>query len=254
MGNNVLVRSDGKLVHAVGHANAPNDPLNDSRVWKMGSLCFIGAWDPQSEDYVWQAGERTEISPKHSARGLMEPEVAELANGRIAVVWRGSTHGWDGTVAELPARKFYSISTDGGQTLSDPAVWQYDDGSDFYSPSSIHRMIRHSLTGKLYWIGNISSTPPVGNLPRYPLIIAEVDEDNFSLKKHSVTVIDTRQADDPVELQLSNFNVLENRETHDIEVCLTRWVPRRSGVEGDVYRYTITLSEVAEPNRRSRRR
>jgi hypothetical protein len=77
IGNNVLIRSDGKLVHAVGHANAPNDPLNDSRVWKMGSLCFIGAWDPQSEDYLWQAGERTEISPNGSPTALPEPPAGE---------------------------------------------------------------------------------------------------------------------------------------------------------------------------------
>ena len=90
----------------------------------------------------------------------MEPEVAELADGRLLVVWRGSTHGWDGSVAKVPGRKFFSVSSDGGRTLTPPAVWKYDDGSDFYSPSSIHRMIRHGVSGKLYWLGNICSTPP----------------------------------------------------------------------------------------------
>jgi hypothetical protein len=33
-------------------------------------------------------------------------------------------------------------------------------------------MIRDSVTGKLYWIGNICAAPPSGNSPRYPLVIA----------------------------------------------------------------------------------
>jgi hypothetical protein len=30
-----------------------------------------------------------EISPGVSSRGLMEPEVAELKDGRVLVIWRG---------------------------------------------------------------------------------------------------------------------------------------------------------------------
>ena len=147
----------------------------------MGSVVFLARWNADRKDYDWTPAARVEISPEHSARGLMEPEVAELKDGRLLVVWRGSTHGWDGSVAKLPGRKFFSVSTDGGRTLTPPAVWKYDDGSDFYSPSSIHRMIRHSVTGKLYWLGNISPTPPSGNSPRYPLVIAEVDEAKAAL-------------------------------------------------------------------------
>ena len=240
IGNNVLIRSDGKLVFAVGHANDPNDPQNDSRAWKMASLCFEGTWDAQSQDYVWAAGERVAISPTVSSRGLMEPQVAELKDGRIAVVWRGSN------TSSTPGHKWFGTSTDGGLTLSEVGELKYDDGSQFYSPSSISQILRHSLTDKLYWVGNISPTPPSGNSPRYPLVIAEIDENNFSLKKDSVTVIDTRLAGDSSALQLSNFSLLENRETHDIEVYLTRWVPQDGG---DVYRYTITLSDVPEPPR-----
>src|SRR5439155_6376799 len=106
--------------------------------------------------FEWSAGARVEISPEVSARGLMEPEIAELTDGRLLVVWRGSTEGWDHTVARIPGRKFHSLSSDGGRTLSPPREWAYDDGSAFFSPSSFHRMIRHSVSGKLYWLGNIS--------------------------------------------------------------------------------------------------
>ena len=44
-------------------------------------------------------------------------------------------------------------------------------------------MIRHSVSGKLYWLGNISPAPPRENSPRYPLVNAEVDEQKAALKK-----------------------------------------------------------------------
>src|SRR5262249_31952274 len=49
-GNNILVHSNGTLITACASANAPNDPENDSRPWRMGSLCFIGRWDGGKKD------------------------------------------------------------------------------------------------------------------------------------------------------------------------------------------------------------
>src|SRR5262249_20864858 len=89
-GNNLLRPSHCTLIHGVGHANATDDPDNDQRPWKMGSLCFIGRWNVQTKDYDWQAGQRVRVAPDRSSRGLMEPEVAELSDGRVLVVWRGS--------------------------------------------------------------------------------------------------------------------------------------------------------------------
>jgi len=242
-GNNILVRRDGTLAVCLAHANAPGDPKNDQRPWRMGSVLFLGRWNAAAEDYEWTAGARVEISPDHSARGLMEPEVAELQDGRLLVVWRGSTHCWDGTVAKLPGRKFFSISTDGGRTLSAPAEWKYDDGSSFYSPSSIHRLLRHSVTGRLYWLGNISATPPRGNSPRYPLIIAEVDEAKAALKRNTVTAIDDRRPGQG-DIQFSNFSLLENRETHELELHLTTYGQEPNPADwatADNYKYTLTL-------------
>jgi hypothetical protein len=244
LGNNLLVRADGTILHVLAHANAPGDPGNNQRPWRMGSVLFQGRWNAQREDYDWVPGARVEISPEHSARGLMEPEVAELEDGRLLVVWRGSTHGWDGSVAKLPGRKFFSVSSDGGRTLTPPAVWTYDDGSDFYSPSSIHRMIRHSVTGKLYWLGNVSATPPRGNSPRYPLVIAEVDEAKVALKKGTVSVIDDRQPGQGQDIQFSNFSLLEDRETHLLELHLTTYGQEPDPADwatADSYKYFLKL-------------
>ncbi len=249
VGSNILVRSDGTLVHCVAHANAPGDVKNNERPWRMGSVLFLGKWNQQEQDYDWSPGARVEILPEHSARGLMEPEVAELRDGRLLVVWRGSTHGWDGTVAKLPGHKFFSISSDGGQTLSPPAVWTYSDGTSFYSPSSYHRMIRHSATGKLYWLGNICPDPPKGNSPRHPLVIAEVDEDRGALRKPTVTAIDDRQPGQG-DIQFSNFSLLENRETHALELSLTTYGQEPDANDwatADSYHYTLALVEAAPP-------
>jgi hypothetical protein len=242
-GNNILLRSNGTLVVCLAHANAPGDPKNNSRPWRMGSICFLGEWDGAAKDYEWRAGAPVEISPEVSARGLMEPEVAELKDGRLLVVWRGSTQGWDGTIAKTPGRKFHSLSTDGGRTLSPPHEWKYDDGSSFYSPSSFHRMIRHRVTGKLYWLGNISATPPSGNSPRYPLVIAEVDEDKVALKRGAVTAIDDRQFGQG-DIQFSNFPLIEDRVTHDLILHVTTYGQEpdpKDWATAENFRYTLTI-------------
>ncbi|MBX7256727.1 MAG: glycoside hydrolase [Candidatus Hydrogenedentes bacterium] len=244
IGSNIEVLPDGTLLHCVAHANAPGDPKNNERIWRMGSVMFSGVWDDAAQDFVWTAGAHVEINPEMSARGLMEPEVVQLKDGRILVVWRGSTEGWDGTKATIPGRKFFSVSTDGGKTLTAPGEWKYDDGTSFYSPSSFHRMIRHSVTGKLYWFGNITPEPPAGNMPRYPLVIAEVDEEKAALKKSTVTVVDDRQPDQGKDIQFSNFSLLEDRETHALELYMTLYGqfadPAEKGA-GDCYKYVLTI-------------
>jgi hypothetical protein len=243
-GNNILLQPNGTLVHCLAHANAPGDPQNLKRPWKMGSLTLVGRWDAAAGDYQWTPGQRVEIAPELSARGLMEPEVAELRGGRVLVVWRASNAGWDGSRAKIPGCKFFSLSSDAGRTLTPPAVWNYDDGTSFYSPSSFHRMIRHSVTGKLYWIGNISATPPEGNSPRYPLVIAEVDESTGALRRNTVTAIDDRRPEQGPAIQFSNFSLLEDRESHALELHLTTYGQERDPADwasADNYKYILTI-------------
>jgi hypothetical protein len=234
--NSLLPMRDGSLVAFVCHANAPHDAENERRAWRLASLCFVGRWDAGIEDYQWRAGRRVEISGDLTTRGLMEPEPAQLTDGRVLVVWRGSD------TPQTPGRKWYAVSHDGGLTLSDVREWKYDDGSAFYSPSSYHRMFRHTVTNKLYWVGNICANPPSGNSPRYPLVIAEVDETIPALKKKTVSVVDDRQADQPAAIQFSNFSFLEDRETHRIEMQLTTYGQDSASVyTADNWKYFVTL-------------
>ena len=185
-----------------------------------------GEWSPSTQQH---------ISPERSSRGLLEPDVAVLKNGDLLVVCRGSN------TETTPGRKWFSVSTDRGRTLSSIEEFRYDDGSSFYSPSSIHSFIRSSKNGKLYWIANIVEAPPEGNGPRYPLYIAEIDEEKVAVRKESLIRVDDRGKDEPDALQLSNFSVLENRETRDIEIYLTRIGENPEHFwQGAVYRYVFT--------------
>lgn len=245
-GNNICRLRDGTLVHAVAAVNVPYEnktgksyhPWFPPEAKNIGSLCFIGKWNAKMKQYTWEAGAPVWVPFEVSSRGLLEPETAALADGRILVIWRGSD------TPVTPGRKWFSVSDDGGKTLSPVQELKYDDESRFYSPSSIHRMIRSSVTNKLYWIGNICAEPPNANSPRYPLVIAEVDESIPALKHDTLTVIDDKGAEDSPKLQLSNFSLLEDRETGAIEIYLTRLGADQDDFWGsDAYKYTLRFEQ-----------
>jgi hypothetical protein len=182
-----------------------------------------GSWAPSNQLY---------ISPGVSSRGLLEPDAAVLRDGRILIVCRGSN------TATTEGRKWMTWSDDSGQTIAPVEEFRYADGSRFYSPSSFHRFIRSTKNGKLYWIGNICDEPPEGNLPRNPLFIGEINEDVMGLERDSLEVIDQRAQDEPDSLNFSNFQILENRETLDIEITMTRGAAfSEPGWRSSVYQY-----------------
>ena len=189
----------------------------------------------EPESSVWQASNIEYLGPERSSRGVLEPEVAVLGDGRLLTVVRGSN------TETTPGRKWFNVSDDGGRRISPLQELRYDDGTRFYSPSSLHRFIRSERNGKLYWLANITPEPPDGNSPRYPLYLAEIDEDRLAVRRDSLLLVDDRGPNEPAAVQLSNFNLLEDRETLDIEIYLTRigevadhfW-------QGAVYRYLFS--------------
>lgn len=184
---------------------------------------------------VWRASNLQPIAPEFSAVGLEEPASVVLKNGTILTVMRGHcTQTMEGV-------KWMTVSTDGGKTISPVAEFRYADGSRLYSPSSIHRFLRSTRNGKLYWLANITAGPPEGQGPRYPLTIAEIDEEKIAVIKESVRVIDDRREGEPATLQLSNFSAIENRETLDFEIYMTLLGIRADDFWGaDVYRYIVS--------------
>ncbi|MCM8824997.1 MAG: hypothetical protein NC937_02425 [Candidatus Omnitrophica bacterium] len=82
-----------------------------------------------------------------------------------------------------------------------------------------------------------------GNWPRYPLVIAEMREEPFSIIKESIFIIDTRLPEEPETVQLSNFRFYQDRENGDVVVFLTRFGERnaKNWKNAGYYRYRITL-------------
>lgn len=206
-----------------------------------GAMCFVGKWDSKTKNYKWCTSNRIFLPRKISTRGLVELDLSELKDGRLLLIMRGSNVGMDSL--ECPGRKWISISKDGGLTWSEITDLCYDTGEQFYSPATFATTLRSSANGKLYCFLNISTDPPVGNGPRYPLMVAEIDENKVCLKKETVTIIDDRNAKlDSANLQLSNFGLLEDRESNLVELYLTR-IGERGGADkiwdADTYRYII---------------
>lgn len=252
IGNNSIVLKNGTVI-IPSSIPIPYWEDGDEDLYKLfptykersvaGAICFIGKWNSLTENYDWKKSNSIFL-PKHvSSRGLTELEICQLKSGNLLLIMRGSNTGLN--IKDSPGRKWFSVSSDGGLEWSEVKEMRYDTGEQFYSPASISKTIRSSKTGNLYWIGNISSELPNGNNPRYPLYIAEVDEDNISLKKETITVIDDRDINkDSEDLQLSNFSIIEDRETKNIEIYLTRLGEIAGGNDvwtANTYKYTIIL-------------
>ncbi len=202
------------------------------------SAFLIGEW--KRGEIVWEISEKITIDPHVSCR-LCEPTVVELEDGRLFAVMRGD----NGAFPEKPGYKWYSISEDGGYTWTPPKPLKYDDSSSLYSPSSCSLLFRSIKTGKVYWIANIVDKNPVGNRPRYPLCIAEIDEEKLVVMKKTVAIIDTKRPEDSPMVQLSNFRCYQDRKTGDIVLFMARYGER--GDKGDLiirsplYMYRIRI-------------
>lgn len=176
------------------------------------SAVLIGVWNDRDQ-LNWTLSEKVVGDPARSTRGMLEPSLAEADDGRILMVMRGSND----RKPEVPGYRWSAISDDGGRTWSEPEPWQYTDGQAFHSPSSCSQLLKHS-SGRIFWIGNISSENPNGNLPRYPLVIGEVDGQSLLLKKETLCPIDDRRPGDWERLAISNFFAHEDRESKEIVV------------------------------------
>lgn len=205
------------------------------------ALVLRGRWRDDKR-LSWQASERVRPDASLTTRGLLEPTLGLLNDGRVLMVLRGSND----VKPELAGTKWFCVSEDDGQTWSTPAHWTNDNGASFYSPSSCSQLLKHS-SGVLLWLGNIAPQNPTGNSPRYPLVIGEVNKENGLLIRDSLRSIDTRTADESERLQLSNFYAREDRDTGDIILHCTRLFAHQKvdaplNWEADAMIYRIALS------------
>ena len=185
-----------------------------------------GKFNTETERYDLTFSNPVILSDLRSSRGIDEPILTELESGRILLVMRGSNVSrpqWKTRIEPgTPSFKWYAYSDDGGATFTTAEPWHFDDCEVIYSGATISSFRRSTKNGKLYWFGNIAPHTANGNWPRYPLHMAEVDEKYGVLKKETLTVIDTRREGESEQLQLSNFGIIEDRETLNFELTLCK--------------------------------
>lgn len=243
-GNSTLRLPDGKLLVATNRTVLGPD----GKWWNPGNsygffevLMLFGRWSGRRIGAIdWTAGPTIGIDPSRTTRGLSEPTLALMDDGRILMVARGSNESSRGVHQDIGTHKWKCVSTDGGATWSGPEPWTYEDGSTFYSSSSISTFLQHS-NGQTYWIGHISPVNCQGNHPRDHLYIARVDPTSLGLIRDSVFLIDSRQPDEP-PLQISCLiRAHEDRPTGEIVVNAPRYL-LQSAVQwgGDSYEYRLS--------------
>ena len=223
LGQRPLTRSDGLILMPVQSSPVgPNGRYHNPGAGFTYTDCLLlmGRWQPDGR-LAWTTSDRIVGDPDRTTRGLIEPTLAELADGSILMVMRGSNDARP----KLPGHKWAVRSGDGGHTWTAPAPWTYDDGEAFYSPSACSQLISHA-SGRLFWMGNICAHNPRGNNPRYPIVLAEVDRYTGRLLRRSVTPVDNRQPGESERLTLSNFYVREERQTGHLLLHLPRFFAR----------------------------
>ena len=121
--------------------------------------------------------------------------------------------------------------------------WQFDTREVVYSSATISSLIKSQKNGKIYWIGNITEPSKTeNNYPRWPLYICEVDDCLGILKKDTLTMIDTVRYGETEKVQLSNFNILEDRKTGNFEIRLAKLGQRAESTWlCETWKYTIEL-------------
>ncbi len=214
-------------------------PKSDQVVYQVRMV--IGEYR-EDGTIAWRPGEPLRSDVARSSRGFSESTPVELADGRIALLCRGSNAG----MADVPGYKWLSFSEDSGETWSAPEPLCGDDGEPIESSATGCACFRSAKTGKVHFIGNLCppGTHADGNWPRSPLYIAEMCEKPFAIKRDTITVIDERDADDSPNTQISNFRYYQDRETGDVVVFATRFGERdaKQWKWADHYRYRVALA------------
>jgi hypothetical protein len=195
----------------------------------------------RADEIVWRLGQPLNIAPETSSRGLNENALIQLRDGRIAAVCRGDNSGFP----EKPGYKWMSFSNDDGDSWSPPAPLAATGGEPIESGSNGSALFRSVKNGRLYWMGNLAlrGERANGNWPRSPLVIVEVQEEPFALKRETIFAVDERGFNDSPRVQMSNFRFYQDRKTGDVVIFLTRYGEKseKEWMVADYYRYRVEM-------------
>ena len=138
--------------------------------------------------------------PERATRGMDEPTIEKLADGRLILVLRGS-----GRTPESRCHDAAGFRTRayGGWHWTPPRPGPSAMARPFYSPSACSQLLRHSNGGSNTGsVPSAPSNPHHGNRPRYPLYLAQVSVDSGLLVRDSLIKVDDRQPGDDETLMI----------------------------------------------------
>jgi hypothetical protein len=167
---------DGTIVFGFT-VRTPNEPYG---------VGFIrGRWTRDNTGMDWEMGEVIRVPRTVSPVGVCEPDLLHLGGRRLLTTMRCQGAKNQG----LSSTRQCALSEDGGKTWGAPWALKYDDGSMVCVPASLAAFEKDPKTGRAFWFANILSRLVYGQIPRYPLAIAELDTKRLCIIKNSVTVI-----------------------------------------------------------------
>lgn len=217
-------------------------PIHYKGCWAPADECLtvIGDYLPNG-DLSWSVGSPPPVDVERTSRGLDENTIAELSDGRLVIVCRGD----NSMFPEKQGYKWVCFSDDGARTWSAPTPLGCDRGEPLESSATGSALFRSFLDGKLYWMGNlcVGGQRAKGNYPRVPLVVAEVQEEPFAIKRDTITIIGDRAPGEPPQVQMSNFRFYQDRVTGDLVVYVTRYAERsaKDWMLADYYRIRVAM-------------
>ena len=220
--------------------------LVKNKPWYFLVVFARGYWKQDMSAMDWVFGERFEVPKDKSRIGCCEPSITNLGNDVLFMVTRCQGSEEKG----FYSAKYCGVSTDRGTTWSAPELLKYEDGSTVWMPASCGRFYNSSKTGKTYLIANILDKPVFGQVPRYPLTIAEFDRENRCIVKESVQVIQDRPEGAHEKVRYTNFGMYEDRLTKNLIITLPEqyrymgWdeMEKPEDFAADCIKYTVELS------------
>jgi hypothetical protein len=186
-------------------------------IWPiMACATFRGTWREDLSDIDWEMS--NQVRPlEYLSRSLDEPAVAEMNDGKLMMVMRGSS----GVRQTMSGVKFFSLSKDGGKTWGQAVPLTYPDGSLVHSPGCFPTLFQSTKNGRVYLITNILPEPCQMADPRYPLKIVEIDKTYFWAIPETETVIADRDESQPKYVRYSNWQWIEDQQTGNPVVYMT---------------------------------
>lgn len=229
---------DGTIV--VGFTVHPFDPDFPNEQFYVGVIFLRGRWNDDLTAMTWESGDVCQVPKAVSPYGACEPDLVHLGGQRLLISMRCQG---EYEPAGVFSTRQWALSEDGGRTWSDPKLLCYEDGAMVCAPASLSAFETDPRTGRIYWFANILDKPVTDQLPRYPLVMAELDPKRLCLIKDSVTVIQDLPDDAPANRSYTNFGHYVDRVTGEFVLTMAE-MPKYSvkDFRADTVRYRIKVN------------